>query len=167
MGMPLLVVRHADAGHRSQYQGDDRERPLSAQGRAQAAALVDLLSGYRPEDVLSSPFVRCVETVQPLADALALRVGTTDELAEGHEAEALRLMNRQSGKTVVLCTHGDVALAILEALGGRGDPAGERRLQKGEVWVIEPQDSTLAITDHIGQPAVGSEASPPNPPPVR
>jgi 8-oxo-(d)GTP phosphatase len=165
--MPLLVVRHADAGRRSEYRGDDRERPLSARGRAQATALVDLLRSYRPEAIVSSPFVRCVETVQPLADDLALQIETTDELGESHEDEALELMKRRSVSTAVLCTHGDVAAAILEELGGRGDPARERRLQKGEVWVIEPQNSTLVIADHIRQPAVRSGSSRRNPPPVR
>jgi len=140
---------------------------IAARGRAQSAALVELLRGYQPQANLSSPFVRCVETVRPLADALALQVETTEELAEGHESEALELMSRLSGETAVLCTHGDVALAILDALGGRGDPARERRLQKGEVWVIEPQESTLVIADHIRQPAARSGSSRRNPPPVR
>ncbi|MGA8724738.1 MAG: phosphoglycerate mutase family protein [Acidimicrobiales bacterium] len=165
--MTLLVVRHADAGRRDHYQGDDRERPLSTEGRAQAAALVELLRGYRPTAVLSSPFVRCVETVRPLADALALPVETTDALAEGHGAEALELLGDRSGATEVLCTHGDVASAILESLGGRGDPAREGRLQKGEVWVVGDEDPGLVITDHLRQPATRSGSSGPNPPPVR
>jgi 8-oxo-dGTP diphosphatase len=165
--MPLLVVRHAHAGHRSQYKGDDRERPLSVRGRAQATALVELLRPYQPTAILSSPFVRCVETVRPLADALDFVVETTDELAEGHESEALELMRRRSGQTDVFCIHGDVAVAILDALGGRGDPAPERRLQKGEVWVVESNGSDLVIVDHIGQSAARSGSPRRNPPPVR
>ncbi len=165
--MTLLVVRHADAGRRDHYQGDDRDRPLSTEGRAQAAALVELLRGYRPTAILSSPFVRCVETVRPLADALVLPVETTDALAEGHWTEALELLADRSGATEVLCTHGDVAAAILESLGGRGDPAREGRLQKGEVWVVGEEDPGLVITDHLRQPATRSGSSGPKPPPVR
>ncbi len=167
VAMPLLVVRHAHAGRRSQYEGDDRERPLSARGRAQASALVELLRAYRPQAILSSPFVRCVETVRPLGDALDLPVETTDELAEVHEEEALELMGRLWGKTAVLCTHGDVAVAILEELEGRGDSTRERRLQKGEVWVIDSDDSSLRIADHLRQPAAPSGSSRRSPPPVR
>lgn len=165
--MPLLVVRHADAGRRNQYKGDDRVRPLSEEGRAQAAALVDLLSGYRPSAVLSSPFARCVETVRPLADASALPVETTDELAEGHGAEALELMGRLAGGTAVLCTHGDVAVAILDAIGGRAGQARERRLQKGEVWVVESAAPQLLIADHLLQPGAPGGSSRRSPPPVR
>ncbi|MGH3579725.1 MAG: SixA phosphatase family protein, partial [Mycobacterium sp.] len=60
--MPLLLVRHGHAGRRSAYKGDDRVRPLSERGLAQAQTLVPLLSKYRPQRVLSSPFVRCLET---------------------------------------------------------------------------------------------------------
>jgi 8-oxo-dGTP diphosphatase len=166
--MTLLVVRHADAGRRSHYEGDDSERPLSATGRAQAAALVELLRRYRPTAILSSPFVRCAETVRPLADALALRIETTDELAEGHGAEALELLgHRSSGGPDVFCTHGDVAVAILDALDDPGDPTRQHRLQKGEVWVIEAKGSELVIADHIRQPSAGPESSGRNPPPVR
>jgi phosphohistidine phosphatase SixA len=164
--MTLLVVRHADAGHRSRYTGDDRERPLSAEGRAQALALVELLSGYRPTAILSSPFVRCVESVRPLADALALPVEATDELAEGHAVDALELMGRRSGGTEVLCIHGDVATAIVDGLAG-GPPAHERRLQKGEVWVLESTGSEFVIVDHIRQPDGSGGSSRRDPPPVR
>jgi broad specificity phosphatase PhoE len=147
--MPLLVVRHANAGRRSAYKGDDRLRPLSTRGQARAAALVPLLSRYEPKSILSSPFVRCVETVAPLAEALHLRVKSLDALAEGHEADAVPLLRRMAGKAALLCTHGDVAAAVLEALVP--DPAlrAELRLQKGEVWVIESNDNSLAIVEHI------------------
>jgi hypothetical protein len=60
-----------------------------------------------------------------------------------------------AGEAAVLCTHGDVAQAVLEALGGSN--AGEsplRRLQKGDVWVIQSTGSRLAIVDHLRpQPA--------------
>jgi 8-oxo-(d)GTP phosphatase len=165
--MSLLVVRHADAGRRDHYQGDDRERPLSAKGRTQAASLVDMLRDYRPTAILSSPFVRCVETVQPLADALALPVETTDALAEGHQSEALELLAHRSGVSEVFCTHGDVAAAILEALAGRGDPADEGRLQKGEVWVVGEEGTGLVITDRLHQPSTRTGSSRRSPPPVR
>src|SRR5664280_1370282 len=71
MVMPLLVVRHAHAGRRSSYKGDDRMRPLTPRGRQRAVALVPLLSSFRPQRILSSPFVRCYQTVQPIAEALA------------------------------------------------------------------------------------------------
>lgn len=150
--MPILLVRHGHAGRRSAYKGDDRTRPLSKRGSAQARALVPLLAEYRPQRILSSPYVRCCATVQPTAEALGLPVESIEELAEGHGEETVRLMERMAGEAAVLCTHGDVALAVLEALSGAGPPP--RRLQKGEVWVIQSTGSRLAIVAHLKpQPA--------------
>ncbi len=149
--MPLLVVRHAHAGRRSAYRGDDRVRPLSPRGRVRAQELVPLLSQYRPRRILSSPYVRCCATVQPLAEALGLPVESVDELAEGHGAEAVRLLTTMEGESAVLCTHGDVATQLLEVLVP--DPTAPEakglRLQKGEVWVVQSVGSSLAIAAHL------------------
>jgi 8-oxo-dGTP diphosphatase len=156
MGMPILLVRHAHAGRRSAYRGDDRTRPLSPRGLAQADALIPLLGGFRPQRILSSPFVRCCETVRPVAEALGLAVESVDELAEGHGADALRLLERMAGESAVLCTHGDVATDVLETLA-LDYTATERRslrLQKGEVWVVQSIGATLTIVEHIKQSKV-------------
>jgi 8-oxo-dGTP diphosphatase len=95
--------------------------------------------------------VRCCATVQPLAEALGLPVESVDELAEGHGAEAVRLLTTMEGESAVLCTHGDVATQLLEALvpdPGATDAKG-LRLQKGEVWVVQSTGSSLAISAHL------------------
>ena len=151
--MPLLVVRHAQAGRRSAYQGDDRQRPLTVRGRARAAALVPELSRYRPQRILSSPYVRCWETVQPLAEALGLGVESVDELGEGHGPDALRQLVTMAGESAVLCTHGDVAGDLLEFLYPEPTPVRARlRLQKGDVWIVQSAGSALVISDHLRRP---------------
>ncbi len=149
--VPLLVVRHARAGRRSAYRGDDRQRPLTARGRAQAEALVESLAPYRPRRILSSPYVRCFETVRPLAVALGVPVEGVDTLAEGHGKAVVRLVERMVGEPAVLCTHGDVADVLLEALAGDRSATvrHELRLLKGEVWVVQSTGTRLAIVDHL------------------
>ena len=161
MAMALLVVRHANAGRRSAYKGDDRLRPLSTRGRARALDLVGLLEPYRPQRILSSPYVRCCETVQPLAESLAVPVESVDELAEGNGAAAVRLMRRMAGESAVLCTHGDVATEMLGALlpDASSSARAAMRLQKGEVWVVNSVGSTLAIAEHLRRSGGGSRAS--------
>jgi 8-oxo-dGTP diphosphatase len=151
MDMPLLVVRHANAGRRSAYKGDDRLRPLSSRGHTRAAALVPLLSPYHPQRILSSPYMRCRQTVEPIAAALGLSVESVDDLAEGHGAEAIRLLERMADEQAVLCTHGDVGLELLDYLATEPDGVGRAvlRLQKGEVWVIESIGGTLTVVDHL------------------
>src|SRR5581483_3513532 len=79
----ILLVRHAVAVSRKSWPGDDNLRPLTRRGEQQAAGLVELLSPYPADRILSSPAVRCVATVTPLAEARSLKVETAGALREG------------------------------------------------------------------------------------
>jgi 8-oxo-dGTP diphosphatase len=159
--MVLLVVRHAPAGRRASYDGDDRLRPLSARGRARANDLVPVLVPFRPKRILSSPFVRCFQTVRPLAEELDVPVESIDELAEGNGQAAVSLLRRMAGESAVLCTHGDVETEMLEFLVPDGSKSSRSslKLQKGEVWVLESAGSTLTIVERISRSAVGGRSS--------
>ena len=108
--MTSVLLRHASAGDRDDWDGDDEHRPLDEHGHRQAAALVELLRPLGVRRVVSSPYVRCVETVEPLALALGLPVEEDRRLGEGAGRAALELL-REDG--VVCCTHGDVIEHVL------------------------------------------------------
>jgi Histidine phosphatase superfamily (branch 1) len=61
----LLLVRHAHAGDKHRWQGPDRLRPLSLAGQAEAAGLVVRLEDFPIERILTSPTLRCQQTVEP------------------------------------------------------------------------------------------------------
>ena len=84
--MTLYLIRHAHAGSRSAWGGDDAERPISQRGRAQVDHLVSLLADATPVEVWSSPAVRCVQTVEPIAEAAGRQVDVSDLLFEGGDA---------------------------------------------------------------------------------
>jgi len=85
----FYVVRHAKAGSRSHWSGDDRKRPLSKKGQQQAEAIASRLGNLRIASVFSSPYLRCVQTVEPLARKLHLEVTQSIELAEGRGVRGL------------------------------------------------------------------------------
>jgi 8-oxo-dGTP diphosphatase len=137
--MSFLLVRHASAGKRKQWSGDDRLRPLDEQGREQAARLPAALSEFRIDRICSSPYVRCRQTVEPLALALDLEIEERDELAEGAGRYApLALAFELGGQTAVLCTHGDV---IFDLLGEETD--------KGSTCVLEIVDGRLTRRGYL------------------
>lgn len=141
--MSVLLLRHATAGHRVDGR-DDHLRPLDDRGRRQAEGLLDALSGYDIRRVLTSPYVRCRQTVDPLAGSLGLPVEERSELAEGSTAEDVRgLVDSLDGETAVLCTHGDVVSEVL----------GEES-KKGSTWVLDVgADGSLERRDYIAAPA--------------
>jgi len=120
--MTSVLLRHAAAGDREYWAGDDFHRPLDARGRRQAADLAELLRPLGVRRVVSSPYVRCMETVRPLAVALELQLEADDRLAEGSGASAVDLLSEDG---VVCCTHGDIAEELLG-----------RHLKKGAAVVI-------------------------------
>ena len=135
--MAVLLVRHAKAGDRDKWEPPDDLRPLTAKGEAQAEGLVDALAGFDVSRVLSSPYLRCSQTVAPLAAARGLAVEPTDELAEGEGGAGLALVRSLLGGAgpgyTVLCTHGDVVEEVLDGLGvGR-----DEETRKGATWILD------------------------------
>ena len=78
--MIVYLVRHASAGHRVSWSGDDLLRPLDDRGRRQADGLVDQLRGREFKRIVSSPYARCVESVVPLAHARGMAVEHADAI---------------------------------------------------------------------------------------
>ena len=142
--MSVLLVRHARAGNRKYWKGPDIERPLSKKGKHQAEGLVDMLARYPIKRILSSPYVRCVQTVEPLAEKLKLGVEQYLELTEGAPAdEVIALLRRAGGTTEVWCTHGDIVPIVLDAIveqDGVKLKKREKRYPKGSFWELEQDD---------------------------
>jgi 8-oxo-dGTP diphosphatase len=136
----LLLYRHADAGSRELWTGDDRIRPLSKKGRRQAAWMAERLAGLPIRRLLSSPYLRCIQTLEPLSRRLHLPIEQSEDLAEGTPASrVVRLLEETLADNVVLCSHGDVMAIGLEWLERQGaafrdDPA---KAAKGSVWIVE------------------------------
>src|SRR5262245_40369323 len=118
--MAVFFLRHAKAGDRRSWGGNDLDRPLSKNGRKQAEGIRKELARYPISRVLSSPYGRCVQTVEPLAEHFLLKVEATDELAEGEPFEPVLGLIATLPDHSVLCTHGDVLPETIAALARRG-----------------------------------------------
>lgn len=124
---PLIVLRHAKATPRSDWhQGkvvDDGNRPLLPEGKKQAKELIPLLRAFGPKRVITSPWVRCFNTVQPYANKYRLPVIERSQLSElGNKKGPRRTKNVikdviSEGKSVVVCSHRPALPTILESIG--------------------------------------------------
>jgi len=162
----LVLVRHAKAGSRDNWDGDDLARPLSATGRAQVARLTPFLGLFGADRIASAPPVRCRATVSDLAAARAMTVD--DEPALGELAHAddptaalarAREIAAQPGVTV-LCSQGGVIPDLVDALTA-GTPLADRvrpggaaiPARKGSTWVIGfGADLTPRFADYYREP---------------
>jgi 8-oxo-(d)GTP phosphatase len=150
----LLLVRHAHAGSRSEWDGPDEDRPLDRRGIDQARRLAAVLPLFGPTEILSAERARCRETVSPLAERLGLAVGTVAELGEeefqADPRAALEVIRRllepraDPGVTVV-CSQGGAIPSALAALDVRW--TGTREFPpaaKGSVWALGGRPGALA-----------------------
>ena len=151
--VPLILARHASAGRKADWAGDDFARPLDAAGEADARVLSGLLSCFAPAArVISSPALRCTETVRPYAEesggtveaeACLIPYGRSPDFSSRTEqAGALRHLLSAlvaQRRPVILCLHREnlpeVLAATCAALGAPASVPADPALPKGGFWV--------------------------------
>jgi phosphohistidine phosphatase SixA len=156
----LLIVRHAKAGSRSDWAGDDADRPLSGAGRTQAEALAGLLALFGPDRIHSAPPLRCTATVAPLAARLDMAITAEPLLSEegfrtdpGSGLDRLRMLAAVPGVSVV-CSQGGVipdAVAALTAGTGLTDDAATPDglpARKASLWVLGSRAGEVVFADY-------------------
>jgi phosphohistidine phosphatase SixA len=104
----------------------------------QSDALVDTLAEFQIDRIVSSPYLRCVQTVEPLAEALGLEIELDEQLGATRLDEVGEVLERLRGEHVAVCTHGDLPWL------------GERKFKKGATWVV---DGELVPDRYIRPPA--------------
>ena len=134
----IYLVRHAHAGRRTKGP-EDHLRELSKKGRREAQSLTAWLEPRAGARVLSSPYVRCVETVAPIAAKRGRKTVIRAELAEGASLERLMRLLERAPDGSIMCTHGDMLKAVIARLASDGTRLeGEACWDKGSVWVLAP-----------------------------
>jgi 8-oxo-dGTP diphosphatase len=119
---PIIALRHGKAVTRGDWKGADASRPLTARGTKQAGVIVGPLAAFGVRKIISSPAVRCVTTVTPLAVALGRTVERTEAISqdawEAGESDVRTVVGKRvrSRKAVVLCSHGPVLPDIINEI---------------------------------------------------
>ena len=152
----VLIVRHATAGSKSRFVGDDRLRPLDKHGRAQAESLIPQLLAFGAEELFAADRVRCQQTLDPLAEELGTSIGAETSLTEeayrsDPDAAHDRILDiAASAAAPVICSQGKVIPGLVawwcQRDGIRPARAGNR---KGSTWVMSLVNGRLIAADHI------------------
>lgn len=130
--VPLVLVRHGVAGARHDWAGDDGRRPLDAEGRAQAATIARVLPAYRPEVLVSSPSVRCVQTLEPYAKSSGMDISLERLLSEeSHDPQLTAAVVARLATPAAVSSHGKVLPDLIHALSRK-----DVHLRKGAFAVL-------------------------------
>lgn len=155
----VLIVRHATAGRKARYRGDDRERPLDKKGRLQAQALVPQLLAFGANDIYAADRLRCAQTVEPLAEKLGLTITSEPTLTEEAYAANPKAAHKRVlqiaalGGTPVISTQGRVIPYLIQWWCDRdGVRPDKSRNRKGSTWVLSLRDGKLLAADHLASP---------------
>ena len=149
--MTLYVIRHASAGVRNNTDPHDGRRPLDDYGLLQADLIADRLEAQPIKSVLSSPALRCQQTVAPLAARLGLDVTVEPRLREGAASPpAIELVRSLHGRNAVLCSHGDVIFDIFRNLEVGGSHLHGRGCAKGSIWQLENMTERIESGNYLG-----------------
>ncbi len=146
----LAILRHGQASPRKTWQGNDRKRPLLAEGEEQARAVVPVLEAYAVSRIATSSSTRCVDTVLPYAEHTGWPMVATGDLSEEDATDAgVRAVVDDLVKAredAVLCTHRPVLPAVYDALG-----IAREHHRTGELVVVHHRDGRVrAIERHSG-----------------
>jgi phosphohistidine phosphatase SixA len=151
----IHLVRHAKAKNRLTWEEPDQLRPLTKRGRREALAIAARLGADPLARLVSSPFVRCLQTLEPLAVALDLPIETTDALAEGTGAEiaADLLLSLAGNDPIACCTHGDVVFEVVDLVASSGVPLDvPLAAPVASTWILEVEDGRFVAARFVDQP---------------
>ncbi len=149
----VYLVRHAKAGERRTWTGDDLDRPLSTKGWKQSDRVAARLADLEPRLLLSSPYLRCIQTLEPLADRTGLPVEIDKRLCEHEPLEPLLELIAEAPARTVLCSHGDLipaAIGDLDRAGAEVQTPSDWR--KASVWVLRRNKKSQVIRATVWPP---------------
>ena len=143
----LYLLRHAKAGERRLWDGEDLNRPLSTKGWKQSELLAKRLAALDVSTLHSSPYIRCIQTLEPLAALLGRSIAIESRLCEEEPFEPVLDLLAEVPAGAVMSSHGDIIPATLMALERRGlEIRTPPDFRKAAVWVLKRNRHGAIVT---------------------
>lgn len=158
---PLVLLRHAKAIQRLEWQGDDGDRPLDSYGQRQSARMLSNYFPYQIMEIHSSDAIRCLETVEPLARSLKLNIMISEELGEyrySRDSKAALIYVRdvlEEGVPAIICSHNPILPNLMRKfIGKKNFKSLSWTLNPGESWVLHHREGDIVAVDWLAGPEV-------------
>jgi 8-oxo-dGTP diphosphatase len=156
----VLLVRHASAGNRDDWDGEDRLRPLDETGQLQAQELVRLLSRFEVDTIVSADYLRCTQSLEPLSQSIGVEIKEEPLLNEAefprHKEEAIALIRKleQEGEAIAVCSQREVIPELLLRLAAEDgiELPTPVRAKKASVWALSFDGPRLCDAHYFPPP---------------
>ena len=156
---PLIMLRHAKALAREEWQGEDEDRPLEQLGQQQARRMLSLYQVYGLTQIHTSDAVRCHDTVEQMAHALNIPLTITNKVSEytwkKSKEKAIDYAKEliKENEPVILCSHNPVLPRMMEKLTKKIDfDYPDNKLQPGEAWILHHNKKDVLQIDRLEAP---------------
>lgn len=158
---PLVLLRHAKAIQRLDWQGEDVDRPLDSDGQRQAGRMHLNYFPYQIREIHSSDAIRCLETVEPLARSLQLNITISEELGEyGYSRDSKASLTYvrdviEEGTAAMICSHNPILPNLVRKLIGKKNFKDlSWTLNPGESWVLHHREGDILAIDWQAAPTI-------------
>jgi 8-oxo-dGTP pyrophosphatase MutT (NUDIX family)/phosphohistidine phosphatase SixA len=152
----LIILRHTKALERGDWDGDDSLRTLNERGFAQAKSLIDHLAPFAIDEIYSSDFTRCVQTVSPLGESRGLVVSKVPSLNEAtFESDPERSISfanalKQDERNILICSHNPVIPTMLRGiLNTKLKNKDLIKLEPGDAWLVHRVKGEIVALDYL------------------
>ena len=152
----LIILRHTKALERGDWDGDDSLRTLNESGFAQAKSLINHLAPFAIDEIYSSDFTRCVQTVSPLAESRGLVVSKVPSLNEAtFESDPERSISfanalKQDERNILICSHNPVIPTMLRGiLNTKLKNKDLIKLEPGDAWLVHRVKGEIVALDYL------------------
>ena len=156
---PLIMLRHAKALEREEWQGEDEDRPLEQLGQQQARRMLSLYQVYGLTQIHTSDAVRCHDTVEQMAKALGIALTITNKVSEytwkKNKEKAIDYAKDliKINEPIILCSHNPVLPRMMEKLTKKIDfDFPSNKLQPGESWILHHNGKKVVQIDRLEAP---------------
>ena len=155
--VPVYLIRHVQAANRSSWREPDELRPITKSGLRQARKLVDVMADRPLTRLMSSPYLRCIQSLEPIGEARGLEIDLSHALSEGEGPDGARrlLVAAASDGPAALCTHGDIISLLIEEVlaSGVAPEDGEVGFKKGSIWALGVRGDEIATARYLPPPS--------------
>ena len=158
---PLILLRHAKAISREEWQSDDGDRPLAHIGQLQAKRFLSKIHPYEIKEIYTSDAVRCYESIEPIARALSINPVFSPALSEysfikdkkSWYQSITEIMENEIATLV--CSHNPVIPEIVKKLIGKKNfNELNHELLPGEAWILHHKDGEVVAIDWVSAPTI-------------